>query len=241
MDEGEEVEVDEVEAAASGVEVDIESELVQEVACVDAQQMAARLVLSSSDPRRDPESNSNPNPNMVVHVPSVIADEAADDDAEDVLAVDVNGTTLGEMWVPLELRCALSLQRLTDPAKGEGCTHAPRCNYEQLRSYVGRLLGHCGTKACPIAGCSARLQRTRGVLRDDWLREQLTRVPRHVETVWLRGDELRMHPPGVSHTARHAPKRKRRRDGSDARAPPTARRRVRQRARGQGREPIVLD
>ena len=34
------------------------------------------------------------------------------------------------MWLQLELRCSLTLQRLTDPARGDACLHPPKCNYE---------------------------------------------------------------------------------------------------------------
>lgn len=54
---------------------------------------------------------------------------------------------------------------LTDPARGEGCTHAPCCNYPELRDYVAR------TKSCPVAGCSGGgIARTRSVVRDQPLR-----------------------------------------------------------------------
>lgn len=139
-------------------------------------------------------------------------------------------------WIGLELRCALSLQRLTDPAKGEGCQHPPRCNYLELREYVGRRVTS-GIKECPIVGCVAPLQRTRGVVRDEQLRNQLLALPPHISKVWLRGDELRTVPPGTPtgqgwsgistgtvaqyrrgkafHPTRQVAKRKRRREDRD--------------------------
>ena len=101
------------------------------------------------------------------------------------------------MWVPLELRCCLTLQRLTDPAKGEACEHPPRCNYDFLRAYVGRRVTQGAPKSCPIAGCEAPIQRTRGVVRDDVLRQKISALPAHVELVWLRGKEMRTQQPGV--------------------------------------------
>ena len=62
-------------------------------------------------------------------------------------------------WERLELRCAISFQRLTDPAKGASCTHRSCCNFGDLTAYVSRQ------KECPIAGCSAPLARSRVQLR----------------------------------------------------------------------------
>ena len=41
-------------------------------------------------------------------------------------------------WQRLELRCAVSWQRLDDPARGDGCAHLSRCNYDALRLHVSR-------------------------------------------------------------------------------------------------------
>ena len=66
-----------------------------------------------------------------------------------------------EPWEKLELRCAISLQRLADPAKGRRCTHGSRCNFDMLRAHAARA------KVCPIVGCDAPLARTHEVQRDD--------------------------------------------------------------------------
>ena len=51
---------------------------------------------------------------------------AVDSDDED----DGAGVGVDSMWLQLELRCSLTLQRLTDPARGDACLHPPKCNYE---------------------------------------------------------------------------------------------------------------
>ena len=66
---------------------------------------------------------------------------------------------------------------------------------------MGRCVSQGAGKSCPIAGCDAPLQRTRGVVRDDALRERLLSLPAHVETVWLRGDEVRTQRPGAPRPA----------------------------------------
>ena len=38
----------------------------------------------------------------------------------------------------LELKCCISMQRLTDPARGERCTHAANANHAALSQYVAR-------------------------------------------------------------------------------------------------------
>lgn len=46
------------------------------------------------------------------------------------------------------------------------------------------------------------MQRTRGVVRDDALRAQLTHTPAHVEMLWLRGAEVRTQRPGETPQSR---------------------------------------
>ena len=93
-----------------------------------------------------------------------------------------------EPWEKLELRCAISMMRLADPAKGARCTHGARCNFDMLRSHAARA------KVCPIVGCDAPLARTHEVQRDDALRAALAAVPAAVDVVWLRGAEVRTTP-----------------------------------------------
>lgn len=115
------------------------------------------------------------------------APHAADDEEEeddDVVEVGCSE------WVKVPLRCAVSLQRLADPARGTGCHHPPRCNYTELRDVAMR------SKACPVMGCNAKMQRTHDVVRDDALREQLRKLPKRVEAVWIGADgAMRTMPP----------------------------------------------
>ena len=90
-------------------------------------------------------------------------------------------------WERIELRCAISMMRLTDPAKGGRCAHRSRCNFDMLRSHAAR------SKVCPIVGCDAPLARTHEVQRDDALHDALSAVPAAVDVVWLRGTEVRQY------------------------------------------------
>ena len=82
-------------------------------------------------------------------------------------------------------RCALSLDTLTDPAKGTRCAHLPQCNYETLREHTSYV------RTCPVAGCVALLQRSRDVERDDALAAQLRQLPLGTARVWVRGADVR--------------------------------------------------
>ena len=103
--------------------------------------------------------------------------------------LESEGVICAEEWERVELRCAISFQRLTDPAKGSMCAHRACCNYQVLRDYVGRV--STKPKECPLATCAARLQRTRDVVRDDALCANLAQAPPGATVVWLRGDEMR--------------------------------------------------
>ena len=81
-------------------------------------------------------------------------------------------------WERCPLSCLISKGRLTTPARGEYCTHAPRCNHTELRSYVGR------EKKCPVALCSAPLERTAGIVVDINLQQQLALLPQGTECFW---------------------------------------------------------
>ena len=94
-----------------------------------------------------------------------------------------------EQWERLVLRCALSQQRLTDPARGDQCTHSSRCNYATLRAYVGRQA------RCPIAGCDARLKRVLAIERDAALCDALRTVPPELDAVLVKGCMVRPEPP----------------------------------------------
>jgi hypothetical protein len=68
------------------------------------------------------------------------------------------------------LRCCLSLQPLLDPGKSGACAHPTCCNFQQLRDHAAR------TNACPMQGCTARIARTRDVVRDDALRHAIEQL-----------------------------------------------------------------
>ena len=105
--------------------------------------------------------------------------------------------------VPLELRCALTHQRLTDPGKLSRCAHPPRCNVEDLRQFVSR------TKTCPIAGCMAPLARSRDVERNAVLGALLCQLPLSTTVVWLRGDAVHTKPPaGAAAAVGEAPRKR---------------------------------
>ena len=92
-----------------------------------------------------------------------------------------------------------------------------------LRRYVGRVSGNGQGKECPIAGCTARLQRTRSVERDAALAARLAALPSEVTTVWLcaRTGRLRTRPPAEPAGAPAADGRgtKRRREAGEQAAP----------------------
>ena len=111
--------------------------------------------------------------------------------------LDVDGLAeSNDLWEKLEMRCALSMMPLTDPAKGCACRHRAICNYPELRDYVGRM------KACPVAGCDAKLARTRDVERDEQLRYMLQSVAERTDVVWVRGGELQTTAPACMQTDR---------------------------------------
>ena len=98
-----------------------------------------------------------------------------------VQILEREGVICADEWERVDLRCALSFQRLTDPAKGSACTHRACCNYNVLREYVGRSVSS-GSKECPLATCGVKLQRTRDVERDTELQAQLEALPADLPT-----------------------------------------------------------
>ena len=116
-----------------------------------------------------------------------------------------------EPWERLELRCAISMMRLADPAKGGRCAHRSRCNFDMLRAHAARA------KVCPIVGCDAPLARTHEVQRDDALRAALAAVPAAVDAVWIRGGEVRTEPPVATAAAAAAGGKRRREEAAPAR------------------------
>jgi hypothetical protein len=115
-----------------------------------------------------------------------------------------HGGTCVSSWERLDMRCAYSHERLTDPAKADAtaCCCLARCNYGQLSGYVRRA------KKCPL--CS---RHTRDVERDDALRALLQAVPAHVDVVWVRDGELCVDDPAF--VAQRSRDGKRTRGGAD--------------------------
>ena len=99
----------------------------------------------------------------------------------------VIGDVIANEWQPLRLTCAVSLARLTDPAKGAACAHSSCCNFEALKSAVARM---SSKKQCPVVGCGVRLSRSHDIVRDEALAAKLREVPHLVTTVRVRGNEL---------------------------------------------------
>ena len=95
-------------------------------------------------------------------------------------------------WSELPLRCCLTLQPLTDPARGSGCAHLSRCNFGALRAHAARQ------KTCPWVGCDARLLRTHDVVRDAALAARLRELPQNTACVWVRGEEVCTRPPAAA-------------------------------------------
>ena len=93
------------------------------------------------------------------------------------------GDVLADEWQPLSMQCILSLNRLTDPAKGTNCAHLACCNYGPLEKATSRL---SRAKACPFAGCSCRISRSRDLVRDSSLAAKLAKVPATVPKVQVR-------------------------------------------------------
>jgi len=81
-------------------------------------------------------------------------------------------------WQKLELRCAITRERLTNPANGDSCLHLPSCNYEALREYVARA------RRYPVFGCQAML-RPKAVQSEQALREEIASLPPFAEAAWM--------------------------------------------------------
>lgn len=98
-------------------------------------------------------------------------------------------------WQQLKLTCAISHERLTEPAKGSSCAHVACCNITPLRNAVARL---SKAKVCPVFGCNVKLSRARDVVSDTALTDQLRAVPATAQVVWLRAGEVRWEDPLLS-------------------------------------------
>ena len=108
-------------------------------------------------------------------------------------------TLQGTLWERLDLRCAVTWQRLHDPAKLVGCAHAAKVNFNALR-ISGTNQGE-RANVCPVAGCNATM-RIRNIVRDVLLQKKLKRLREDVETVWLCGEKMVTKLPRASVRAR---------------------------------------
>ena len=193
--EAEEEEAEEVVVAEVAAESDDASEVVE---------VETAIALVESGPSR---------PRGMAHVATdgTVLETAMMAEAE--CSTAGAGGCSADRWTRLELRCALSLQRLVDPAKGSACTHMPRCNYNTLRDYV-RSQTVCSSLRgqCPIAGCKARLLRTSCIERADLLRRRLAELPADAMAAWVSDDQVSLDPPvSAAVCAARQEQRKRRR------------------------------
>ena len=123
------------------------------------------------------------------HRPGECAMEAVAEKDEDEAGEEAEVVCEEGEWQRVELRCALSLQPLRDPAKFSSCRHPGQCNYETLREHAVR------NHMCPLVGCGAKCgARGRDIERDDTLRSLILHSP-SVAVLWVRGDEAQATPP----------------------------------------------
>ena len=87
-------------------------------------------------------------------------------------------------WVSLDLRCALTFELITDPAKGSSCTHDACCNFGALRDYA------LASRRCPLENCGMAIKGPRDVRRDQKLRALLEHAPAEATTMWFKRSEL---------------------------------------------------
>ena len=83
--------------------------------------------------------------------------------------VDLEGEEAGDSWVVLPLKCVITHQPLSDPARCFGCEHLSKCNHAALAGYKPPS----ASKVCPVAGCNKPF-RVRGIVRDAALQALLT-------------------------------------------------------------------
>ena len=118
-------------------------------------------------------------------------EEEADVEAEDEERRAAVSATCEGAWQKIELRCAITMERLTDPARIAGCTHPCRVNFSALAN-TGNV--------CPVVGCS-RPNRHRLRVRDHALRSAIQKAPHSATAIWVKGGRVRMTAPPRSRTA----------------------------------------
>ena len=102
---------------------------------------------------------------------------------------------LDSSWQQVDLRCAVTRQRLTDPARFVGCMHRSACNRDAL----------LGFRRCPMHGCTAVVRGTKrthdaDIVRDDALCKAIERVPAAVPFVFINEHFEVLVPKRVSNT-----------------------------------------
>jgi len=102
---------------------------------------------------------------------------------------------LDSSWQQVDLRCAVTRQRLTDPARFVGCMHRSACNRDAL----------LGFRRCPMHGCTAVVRGTKrthdaDIVRDDALCKAIERVPAAVPFVFINEQFEVLVPKRVSNT-----------------------------------------
>ena len=102
---------------------------------------------------------------------------------------------LSSSWQQVDLRCAVTRQRLTDPARFVGCKHRSACNRDAL----------LGFRRCPMHGCTAVVRGTKrthdaDIVRDDALCKAIERVPAAVPFVFINEQFEVLVPKRVSNT-----------------------------------------
>ena len=118
-----------------------------------------------------------------------------DDDEDDDDVVELDGC-----WDRVDLRCAISMKRLTDPARGSECMHRAVVNFDALVQYSGRI--------CAMPYCDAQIRR-RTLVRDDKLHDLLAKLPPGLDVAWVRDGEIRTEAPPAPTPLRGQVSRKR--------------------------------
>jgi hypothetical protein len=83
----------------------------------------------------------------------------------------------------MELKCALSFARLTEPAKGAGCKHHARCNFDMLKEYSRK-----GPATCPVGDGSCGSIVSANIVRDEILQSFIESKPEDMNYVWFSAD-----------------------------------------------------
>ena len=121
---------------------------------------------------------NDPNDPWFVH-PLTSSDDTDGNDGLQVVAAEYD---------ELELKCEISGGRLVDPACGDQCRHVASINRTELSRYVSkpRRPEVQNALTCPHAFCGQPLTACRQIVRDDWLANELKKLPQEVIRVRIR-------------------------------------------------------